>query len=283
TDAGPVVIWLDQSNQDMEMTNSIYLVTWQKNVESPFAREKDVEKLEQAEKEEEKKKQDEEQNKEIKIAALKIDFEGIETRIVDVPVPGGRYATLNSAKAGQLYYLSYPPHEQDKATLNMYDLKERKNNDIMPATFYEISANSKMILYKADGKWGIAELEKIQDKRTLNTGDIQVKIEPLAEWPNIFNEAWRVNRDYFYDPGMHGVDWDAMKKKYEPFIADVASRSDLYRVMEWMFSELGVGHHRFSGRGDKLHSRESVKGGLLGADYRDRKSTRLNSSHVKSS
>src|SRR5690606_9001296 len=151
--------------------------------------------------------------------------------------------------------------------LNMYDLKERKNNEIMPATTYEISANSKMILYKADDKWGMAELEKIQEKRALNTGEVQVKIEPLAEWPNIFNEAWRVNRDYFYDPGMHGVDWDAMKKKYEPFIADVTTRSDLYRVMEWMFSELGVGHHRFSGRGDRLHTKESVKGGLLGADY----------------
>ncbi|WP_332037439.1 S41 family peptidase [Salegentibacter sp.] len=266
TDAGPVVNWFDQSNQDMEMTSSIYLVTLQKEVESPFARENDVEKIEQAEKEEEKKKKAEE-DKEIKAPDLKIDFDGIENRIVDVPVPAGNYAYLNSPKEGNLYYLSYPPHEQNKGTLNMYNLKERENKEIMPATSYEISANAKMILYKAEDKWGIAEIDKIEEKNLLKTGDIQVKIDPVAEWPNIFNEAWRVNRDYFYDPGMHGVDWDAMKEKYKPFIGDVTSRSDLYRVMEWMFSELGVGHHRFSSRGDKLHSKESIKGGLLGADY----------------
>ncbi|PKD15895.1 peptidase S41 [Salegentibacter salinarum] len=267
TDAGPVVNWFDQSNQDMEMTSSIYLVTLQKDVESPFARENDVEKIEQAEKEEEKKKKAEEEDKEIKAPDLKIDFSGIESRIVDVPVPAGKYASLSSPKEGNLYYLSFPPHEQDKGTLNMYDLKERENKEIMPATAYEISANAKMILYKAEDKWGIAEIEKIEEKHPLNTEDIQVKIDPIAEWPNIFNEAWRVNRDYFYDPGMHGVDWDEMKEKYKPFIGDVTSRGDLYRVMEWMFSELGVGHHRFSSRGDRLHSKESVKGGLLGADY----------------
>jgi tricorn protease len=143
TDAGPVVNWFDQSNQDMEMTSSIYLVTLQKEVESPFARENDVEKIEQAEKEEEKKKKAEEENKEIKAPALKIDFEGIENRIVDVPVPAGNYAFLSSPKEGHLYYLSYPPHEQNKATLNMFDLTERENKEIMPATSYEISANAK--------------------------------------------------------------------------------------------------------------------------------------------
>ena len=267
TDAGPVVNWFDQSNQDMEMTSSIYLVTLQKDVESPFARENDVEKIQKEEIEEDKKKKAEEENKKPKAPALKIDFDGIENRIVDVPVPAGNYAYLSAPEEDKLYYLSYAPRQQDKGTLNMYDLKERENKDIMPATFYEISANAKMILYQAEGKWGIAEIDKIQEKRILNTGDIQVKIDPLAEWPNIFNEAWRVNRDYFYDPGMHGVDWDAMKKKYEPFISDVTSRSDLYRVMEWMFSELGVGHHRFSSRGDRLHTKIPVKGGLLGADY----------------
>jgi tricorn protease len=267
TDAGPVVNWFDQSNQDMEMSSSIYLVTLQKDVESPFARENDVEKIEKAEKEEEKKKKAEEEDKELKVPDLKIDFEGIENRIVDVPLPAGKYANLSSPKEVTLYYLAYPPHEQNKGTLNLYDLKERENKEIMPATSYELSANGKKIFYKAEEKWGIAEVDKIEEKRTLNTGDIQVKIDPVAEWPNIFDEAWRVNRDYFYDPGMHGVDWDKMKEKYEPFIGDVTSRSDLYRVMEWMFSELGVGHHRFSSRGDRLHSKESVKGGLLGADF----------------
>jgi tricorn protease len=101
----------------------------------------------------------------------------------------------------------------------------------------------------------------------LNTSTLQVKISPKEEWKNIFNEAWRVNRDYFYDPNMHGVNWVAMKKKYEALLPDVASTNDLYRIMTWMFSELSVGHHRFSATGDRRVNTDIVPGGLLGADF----------------
>lgn len=264
TDAGPVVNWFDLSSQDMEMTNSIYLVTLQKEVESPFARENDVEKIQLAEEEKEKTSKEE---KEPKAAPLKIDFEGIDSRIVDVPVPPGMYDNLQAPKEGILYYISREPHELDKGTLRKYDLSEREDKEVTPALAYEISANGEKVLFNAEDKYWIAPLNKIEDKKALQTSEIQVKIDPPAEWANIFNEAWRVNRDYFYDPGMHGVDWEAMREKYKVFVPDVAAKSDLYRVMEWMFSELGVGHHRFSGTGDRLNTTETVKGGLLGADY----------------
>jgi tricorn protease len=104
-------------------------------------------------------------------------------------------------------------------------------------------------------------------KGIINTSAISVKIDPPAEWPEIFDEAWRVNRDYFYDPGMHGVDWKAMKVKYAKFLPDIACRSDLNRVIQWMCSELGVGHHRISSPGDRLFDPKPIGGGLLGADY----------------
>ena len=96
---------------------------------------------------------------------------------------------------------------------------------------------------------------------------IQVKIDPKAEWPQIFDEAWRVNRDYFYDPGMHGANWTAMKKKYEAFLPHLSCRSDLNTLIQWMCSELAVGHHRVTDRGEVLQNPERVGGGLLGADY----------------
>jgi len=98
------------------------------------------------------------------------------------------------------------------------------------------------------------------------TADIEVRIDPRAEWTQIFNEAWRVNRDYFYAPNMHGVDWAAMKAKYGAFLPDLATRGDLNRVIMWMCSELAVGHHR-TGGGDRLEQPKTVPGGLLGADY----------------
>ena len=124
------------------------------------------------------------------------------------------------------------------------------------------------MLFNSKGKWGIVTVgQKPGPDAMLNTSVLQVKIAPMDEWKNIFNEAWRVNRDYFYDPGMHGADWPVMKKKYEVFLSDIASNNDLYRVMQWMFSELSVGHHRFSSAGDRRVNTEVIPGGLLGADY----------------
>ena len=114
----------------------------------------------------------------------------------------------------------------------------------------------------------IAELgEKVDaSKNKLALDRIEVKIDPRAEWNQIFHEAWRINRDYFYDPGFHGADWNAMHAKYAAFLPDVSVRQDLNRVMRWMSSELAVGHHRLGG-GDSLANTDTRPGGLLGADY----------------
>ncbi|AVR45407.1 peptidase S41 [Christiangramia fulva] len=266
TDAGPVVNWFDQSSQDMEMNSSFYLVTLQKDVVSPFFKENDVEVIQKKEEEEANKKKAEEDNKEIKAPPLKIDFDGLQYRIVNIPIPAGVYDNLEAPKEGQLYYMQYSHHAQGPGTMKKYDLKERKETEVMPANGYEISANGEKVLYYMDNKFGVTKLGEKPDK-PIDLSAVKVKIDPRKEWDDIFDEAWRVNRDYFYDPGMHGVDWPAMKDKYSQFLPDVATRSDLYRVMEWMFSELGVGHHRFSSRGDQLNNPETIKGGLLGADY----------------
>jgi len=255
TDAGPVVNWFQQSNQDMEMSNSIYLVTLKKETPSPLAKENDVE---AADKEEEEKKEDK--------PDVSIDWDGITSRIIDIPISAGMYYNLSAPAEGEIYYLSSDPHA-GKVMLHKYSLQERKEEPLMPVNDYMISADCKKMLYNASGSWSIGPLGKAADK-PINTGAIQVKIDPQDEWPNIFNEAWRVNRDYFYDPGMHGADWDAMKVKYSTFISEVSCRSDLYRVMQWMCSELAVGHHRFTNRGDRMADPESVPGGLLGADYK---------------
>ena len=124
------------------------------------------------------------------------------------------------------------------------------------------------MLYLNQRSWYISELGKKSKEGPINLDAISIKINPKDEWTSIFNEAWRVNRDYFYDPGMHGVDWEAMKGKYKPFLQHVSCRSDLYRVMQWMFSELSVGHHRFSSRGDRMNNPQRITGGLLGANYK---------------
>jgi tricorn protease len=260
TDAGPVVNWFDLSNQDMEATYSIYLITLQKQVQSPFAKENGVEEVKDTAMS--KPKMDSTRTK------FAIDWDGIQNRIVPFPLAAARYRSLAAVKEGELFYLTAAPHNASPTMLNLYSLKKRKEEAIMPADGYSIAAKGEKMLFVTRGKWGItATGQKPAPDGMINTGLLQVKISPKEEWKNIFNEAWRVNRDYFYDPNMHGVNWAAMKKKYETFLPDVASTNDLYRVMQWMFSELTVGHHRFTATGDRRANPDFVSGGLLGADY----------------
>ncbi|RYZ20640.1 MAG: peptidase S41, partial [Chitinophagaceae bacterium] len=262
TDAGPVLNWFDQSNNDMESTNGIYLITLQKSVLSPFAKENEIEQVADTMTSKAPYKADSNTKK------VRIDWEGIQYRIVPLPLAKGRYKSLSVVKEGELFYLAAAPHNATPTMLQMYSLKKRKEEPIMPADGYSIAAKGEKTLFVTKGKWGIAPTgQKPTPESMINTSSIQVKINPKEEWKNIFNEAWRVNRDFFYDPGMHGVNWAAMKKKYEALLPDVASTNDLYRVMQWMFSELSVGHHRFDAAGDRRSNPELVPGGLLGADY----------------
>ena len=267
TDAGPVVNWFDQSNQDMVSTNRIYLVTLKKTVVSPFSKENDMEEIKEISPDKPVSKSDTAKTTNTKLV-MKIDWDGMENRIVPLPISNGYYSSLAIPKEGEIYYLSSAPKNAGPTMLHNYSLKKRKEEPIMPADEFDIAAKGEKMLFSNKGKWGITVVgQKPGAEAMLNTSILQIKITPQEEWKNIFNEAWRVNRDYFYDPGMHGANWEAMKKKYEIFLTDVSSNNDLYRVMQWMFSELSVGHHRFSNTGDRRVNTETIAGGLLGADY----------------
>jgi len=257
TDAGPVINWFDQSNDDMRQTRSIYLVTLQNETISPFAKENDEEKV--------KIEKDTAADK--KSPLLRIDWEGIQNRIIDIPVKAGNYGELNVGRE-ELLYIDFQDG-QGSGSLHKYSFKKRSDNEVMDLDHYVLSADGKKMLYVKGGNWAISNAgEKPEPgKGMLNIADIQVKIDPVAEWPEIFDEAWRVNRDYFYDPGMHGVNWEAMKKKYAVFLPDLACRNDLNILIQWMCSELSVGHHRITDPGDRLNRPLPIPGGLLGADY----------------
>lgn len=262
TDAGPVVNWFDQSNNDMRSTQSIYLVTLQKETISPFAKESDEEKIkEPADTAKAKTPAAKNAN------SLVIDWEDIQHRIIDLPVPAGDYSSLGMGKEGELLYIRNTP--DGSGMMVKYDLKKRKENDVTAMNGYILSSDGKKMLYALNGNWFISGAgEKGEPgKGMINLNAVQVKIDPKDEWPQIFDEAWRINRDYFYDPGMHGANWAAMKKKYEVFLPDLSCRRDLNTLIQWMCSELGVGHHRLTSPGDRLNNPARVSGGLLGADY----------------
>lgn len=269
TDAGPVKDWFAMSNADMRATRSVYLAVLRRDVPSPLAKESDEEKGIQ--------KEDKDKPKEPAKPpeTVSIDFDGLQQRILALPLPAGNYRSLQAGAAGQFYYLESTEAEgafgpgEGKTTLHHYDLNKRKDDAFLTeVSEYQMSADKKKLLYAYKGSFSIiSATEKPQPGQgKLNIDAIEVQIDPRAEWTQIFNEAWRINRDYFYAPNMHGIDWNAMRRKYAVFLPHLATRNDLNRVMQWMFSELSVGHHRVGG-GDFLYQPKNVPGGLLGADY----------------
>ncbi len=278
TDAGPVINWFDQSSADMEMTRNIYLATLQKDTLSPFARQSDEEKGKSGESETDGAGQDDQRSVKSKkekagkkeggteeVKTLTIDLDGILNRIIDIPVDAASLSGLGCAKENEILYIR---DDNGKRTMRKYDLTERKDEEVAELDGYVLSADGKKMLYRKGDQFGISDAgaKPPADKGIIKGESLEIKIDPLAEWPQIFNEAWRINRDYFYDPGMHGADWPAMKEKYAQFLPDLACRADLNRVIGWMCSELSVGHHR-GGGGDDLIDSEHVGGGLLGADF----------------
>jgi tricorn protease len=258
TDAGPLVNWFDQSNEDMRQTESIYLVTLQKETISPFAKENDEEKVAA---DTGKIPTDK------KAEGFNIDWAGIQNRIIDLPIKAGQYMNLNIGKDDVLYYMDYSSNGD--AMLHKYDLKKRSDQAVTDLSWYLLAAGGKKMLYlKGDSWWVVDAGEKpAPGKAPIALNDIQVKVDPTAEWADIFDEAWRVSRDYFYDPNMHGVDWAAIKKKYAAFLPDLACRDDLNLLLQWMGSELSIGHNFILDGGDHPFTVKTISGGLLGADY----------------
>jgi tricorn protease len=262
TDSGPVKDWFAMSNADMRVTNALYLAVLRKDLPSPLAKESD----------EEKKKDEKPADKAAEkpaspaAVAVSIDFDGLQNRILALPLPAGDLADLQAGDASQIYFVRTA---DAKGALHHYDLATRKDETLLPdVRSYFVSADGKKVLYLTANTWAVGPAKgKIEPGQgRVNVDAIEVRIDPRAEWPQIFDEAWRINRDYFYDPTMHGVDWAAMRKKYAAFLPDLAVRDDLNRVIQWMCSELGVGHHRVGG-GDVRAEATPVPGGLLGADY----------------
>lgn len=268
TDAAPLKDWFELSNADLRASSSIYVAVLRNDLPSPLAKESDEEKgVEKEEKPKEPTKGKE---------PFRIDFDGLNDRILTLPLPAGNYHDLQAGSPGQIYFIEDTPNSAGNfgpnagvSALHQYDINKRKDETVLNGVDgFSLSADGKKLLYAYRNSYFIAAVggKITPGQGKLGTEAIEVHIDPRAEWTQIFNEAWRINRDYFYAPNMHGVNWRAEREKYAAFLPHLASRSDLNRVIQWMSSELSVGHHR-GGGGDFLYLSRAVPGGLLGADY----------------
>ena len=271
TDAGPVKQWFDQSNADMQATYSVFVAVLARATPNPLIKPSDEEG-------EEKPKDDKEKDKDAKKEEPKptaIDLEGIEGRILPLPIPAGNLSNLEAGEEGKIYYLrrvGLVPGKGEPfagtASMARFDLKDRKEEALAEKVDqFHLSGDRKKLLYRSDKAWGIAESGKFAvGKGSLTIDAVDVRVEPRAEWAQIFHEAWRINRDYFYARNMHGADWPGLLEKYEKFLPEVPTRDDLNRLIRSLLSELAVGHS-YLGGGDRLYKPKAVPVGLLGADF----------------
>ena len=267
TDYALNVGWLDMTSYDRPVTRAVYLAVLSAEEPSPLLPESDEEEVKAEE--EEKPKADEEKPEAEKKdeKPVRIDLAGIERRILALDLPLRDYGNLQAGDENVFFFSEAIPNERG-AKLLRYDLKQRKVDTFMAGVnFYTVSATGKKMLYLAGGMWGVVDTAgspKPGDGR-LNTADLQMRLDPQAEWAQIYREGWRIDRDYFYDPKMHGTDWNAVYKKYELFVKYVGHRSDLSYILQMMISELTCGHS-WAGGGD-LPDVQTVRVGLLGCDF----------------
>ena len=278
TDAGPVNDWFSQANADMRTVQQVYVAVLAKGVPSPLAKESDEEKPKEETPAADVKagdaakgpKAEEPKKDEKKPVEVRFDADGLSQRILALPVKSGVYADLAPGPANQLLYRRAASTDPDAdAALYRYDLEKRKEDTLLDkADGFALSADAKRALVRVKEDWHLVDVADKLDlaKFKLDVARVEVRVDPAAEWAQMLDEAWRVNRDYFYDPGYHGADWPAMKAKYAAFVPDLATRNDLFRVTQWMLSELSVGHS-YQSPGDSAFEAETIPGGLLGADY----------------
>ena len=206
--------------------------------------------------------------KDEKPPAVRIDFEGINERIVSFPLKAGDYRNLAAVEGGVLYVKD--------GELHMFKIEDKKDSVIIKEiTGGALSADKKKVLYRAQQKFGIIDLKPDQKVGTgeLNLSDLTMKIEPLKEWKQLFNDGWRIYRDWFYVKNLHGVDWQKMKVKYGQLVPYLSHRADLDFIFGELVGELNTGHC-YINWGDFPRIKR-VEGGLLGAELKaDEKSSR---------
>jgi tricorn protease len=275
TDTGPTTGWLDMSSFPYQTTRSVYVVVLKKGEASPLAPESDEEKIAEEKKDEAPKAPP--QKKEVVVT---IDFENIDQRILALPIPARNYTGLSAAKSGLLFLVESPGGGGllggGPATLHKFDLEKRKFDKVMEGiTYFDISANGEKALYRQGTNWVIGNVASLGaptppgapgGPNMLKVGDMEVAVDPKAEWRQMYEEAWRIQRDFLYDPNLHGLDYAATKKKYEPYLNAVGHRADLNYLFDEMLNNIGVGHHFV--RGGEIPRPNFVSGGLLGADYK---------------
>jgi tricorn protease len=293
TNFGPTSSGLDMTSDEHEVTSNVYLIVLANNTASPLAPESDEEKAPGEAAAENPGRGGRGGGAAVPEAPpkpVRIDFAKIEQRILALPFPARNYTGLATGRAGILFITEAGSGGGrgaggGGASLTRFDLKTRKSEVLATGVgSFDLSANGdKMLLRMGGGAGGrggrggagaaagpqfviVSSATPVKaGEGALRLADVEALTDPVAEWKQMYREVWRIERSYFYDPGLHGVNIADQEKAYEKYLDSLSSRADLNYIFHDMLSEMTVGHLR--GGGGNIPTAKSVPGGLLGADY----------------
>ena len=256
TDFGPKASWLDLTSVAFTPEYDIYYFLLNSDVDSPLLPRSDDEE-ETGEEQESTESEDD-----ATVPEVNIQWDMVQQRILPIGV-SGRISNLKTGKDGELLYLR---GVEDKVDLFKYSLEDREAKSLASnVDQYKISADGEQILLLSEKRWQMFNSSEPlgDDARTLSV-NLTKFVDNDAEWQQIFREAWRFQRDYFYVRNLHGADWDSIYAAYQPLVRYVKHAADMTYLLDNLGAETSIGHS-FTGDGD-LPSVDADKVGLLGAD-----------------
>jgi tricorn protease len=208
-------------------------------------------------------------SKDEKPKPVEIDFADIERRVVLMPVAAGNYNNLIPLKDGKILYIRRPRTGADggSPTLHLYEFDKKEEKTVLTSCDgAELTADGKKLMVRSGTTYAVVEPAAGQNtSKPVPTGGLESIIDPRAEWQQIFDDTWRLQRDLFYDPGLHGVDWPAMRERYGRMLRDSVTRWDVNYVLGELIGELNSSHTYRSGGDTERPPNRGV--GYLGCDF----------------
>jgi tricorn protease len=247
-------------------TTVIAAATLREDVLSPLAPKNDT--LSVSEEKDEKADEKDNAKKNGASKEVRITLEGFENRVVILPPKAGNIAGVHGVKGKVVFHrMPNAGSADEKKPLMYYDLDKREEKTIVEtADFFDVSADEKKVLVGKSGSYAIVDVAEGQKMdKAMPVDRLEATIDTPAEWGQLFADAWRLTRDFFYDPNMHGVDWKAMRERYGALLKDVVTRWDLNYVIGELIAELNSSH-TYRGGGE-VESPLSRKVGYLGIDW----------------
>ncbi|MBU2920927.1 PDZ domain-containing protein [Winogradskyella psychrotolerans] len=259
--------WANTSSMTANPAYSAYVINLDANDDSPFKPKSDEEdiKKEDDSKSEDKAKKEDKEKKDDENKSMIIDFEAIGRRTLALSIPSRNYGYIIAGPKGSMFISEYIPNDRG-ATLHKFNLEKQESKEFASGIrSVSVTTNGEHMLAQINGDWQVISTSGSDAKggKRLKV-NLQMKLDRSAEWEQMFEEAWRYERDYFYDPNMHGRDWNVVYKRYAPLVPFIKHRTDLYYILDQVNGELSVGHSFVFG-GDYPDVERSTTG-LLGAD-----------------